>query len=59
MSLKYSTEDARVGRAAYGYKDSHEIFLERPSLVKETTRFIFLSAFYKYMTPIYPQPSAH
>ena len=59
MNLKHSTEYARFGKAVYGHKDSHKIFLERPSLVKDTTRFVFLSAFYKYMTPIYPKPSAH
>ena len=59
MNLKHSTEYARFGKAVYGYKDSHKIFLERPSLIKDTTRFVFLSAFYKYMTPIYPKPSAH
>ena len=43
----------------YGFKDSEHLFLERPTLIRDTPRLVFLSALYKYMTPVFPNPSAH
>ena len=59
MQFRYSTQYARFGRAVYGFKDSEHTFLERPTLIRDTPRLVFLSALYKYMTPVFPNPSAH
>ena len=60
MNLEYSSEYARFGRA-HGYDDwrAKNNFLDSPHLIAELGSLAFLSAFYRYMTPIFPQPSVH
>ena len=60
MNLEYSTVYGRFSRAKNPETWNGKMnYLNAPDLVSNGAELGYLSAFYRYMTPIYPNPSVH
>ena len=60
MNLEYSTTYGRFSRAKNPETFNGKMnYLNAPERLSNDPDLAFLSAFYRYMTPDFPSPSAH